>query len=289
MPRRQNYLGFGVALAAIFATGVFASVGLTSPPCQAKHGTCATATPTTTTTATTTATPTPTTTTTATTATPTLTTTTTATTTAASTTTTTAATTTTTTTTATAPPTIVSQLVTPEGATIQVYSDAVGGWTAQKIYDLLAPNAYQLSLIGPALTIKVSAQWASSTTTSVNLVGGVYTGYKANTYLQANGTSAFSNQPDAIIAHEYGHAWSLYHLYITQQGDWTSYLRARGLSGNTNLDTSYMWNRKEILAEDYRLLFGTTSAQDEMTQMNYLIPDARQVAGLKAFLSDTWG
>jgi len=192
-------------------------------------------------------------------------------------------------TTTAAAPTIVSQLVTPEGATIQVYSDAVGGWTAQKIYDLLAPNAYQLSLIGPALTIKVSAQWASSTTTSVNLVGGVYTGYKANTYLQANGTSAFSNQPDAIIAHEYGHAWSLYHLYITQQGDWTSYLRARGLAGNTNLDTSYMWNRKEILAEDYRLLFGTTSAQNEMTQMNYLIPDARQVAGLKTFLSDTWG
>jgi len=282
VPRRQNYLGFGVALAAIFATGVFASVGLTSPPCQAKHGTCATATPTTTTTATTAATPTPTTTTTAT---PTTTTSTTTTTTAAP----TPTTTTTTATTTAAAPTIVSQLVTPEGATIQVYSDAVGGWTAQKIYDLLAPNAYQLSLIGPALTIKVSAQWASSTTTSVNLVGGVYTGYKANTYLQANGTSAFSNQPDAIIAHEYGHAWSLYHLYITQQGDWTSYLRARGLAGNTNLDTSYMWNRKEILAEDYRLLFGTTSAQNEMTQMNYLIPDARQVAGLKTFLSDTWG
>jgi len=282
VPRRQNYLGFGVALAAIFATGVFASVGLTSPPCQAKHGTCATATPTTTTTATTAATPTPTTTTTAT---PTTTTSTTTTTTAAP----TPTTTTTTATTTAAAPTIVSQLVTPEGATIQVYSDAVGGWTAQKIYDLLAPNAYQLSLIGPALTIKVSAQWASSTTTSVNLVGGVYAGYKAYTYLQANGTSSFSNQPDAIIAHEYGHAWSLYHLYITQQGDWTSYLRARGLAGNTNLDTSYMWNRKEILAEDYRLLFGTTSAQNEMTQMNYLIPDARQVAGLKTFLSDTWG
>jgi hypothetical protein len=285
VPRRKNYLGFGVTLAAIFATGVFASVGLTSPPCQAKHGTCATATPTTTT-ATTTATPTPTTATTAMTTTSAATTTT-ATTAAASTTTTTTAATTTTTTAAAS--TIVSQLVTPEGATIQVYSDAVGGWTAQKIYDLLAPNAYQLSLIGPALTIKVSAQWSSSTTTSVNLVGGVYTGYKANTYLQANGTSAFSNQPDAIIAHEYGHAWSLYHLYITQQGDWTSYLQARGLAGNTNLDTSYMWNRKEILAEDYRLLFGTTSAQTEMTQMNYLIPDARQVAGLKAFLSDTWG
>lgn len=183
---------------------------------------------------------------------------------------------------------VIDQMVTPEGATIQVYSDAVGGWTAQKIYDLLKPNAYQLSLIGPVLTIKVSAQWASTTTTSVNQVGGVYTGYKANTYLQANGTSAFSNQPDAIITHEYGHAWSLYHLYTTQQGDWTRYLQARSLAGNTNLDTSYMWNRKEIIAEDYRLLFGTATAQNETTQMNYLIPDARTVPGLHDFLANSW-
>ena len=44
------------------------------------------------------------------------------------------------------------QLVTPEGATINIYSDAVG-WTAEQIYDLLKPNAYQLDVIGPTLTI----------------------------------------------------------------------------------------------------------------------------------------
>ena len=38
------------------------------------------------------------------------------------------------------------QVVTPEGARIQIYS-GVSGWTAQQIYDLLKPNAYQLGLI----------------------------------------------------------------------------------------------------------------------------------------------
>jgi hypothetical protein len=40
--------------------------------------------------------------------------------------------------------------------------------------------------------------------------------------------------------------------------------------------------------EDYRLLFGTTAAQSEMAQMNYQIPDARQVTGLKNFLASSW-
>jgi PKD repeat protein len=185
-------------------------------------------------------------------------------------------------------PVVVDQMVTPEGTTIQIYSDAVGGWTAQKIYDILKPNAYQLSLIGPTLTIKVSAQWSTTTTTSVTNISGSYSNYKAISYLTANGNSSFSSEPDAILTHEYGHAWSLYHLYITQQGDYTGYLTARGLLGNTQLDSSYMWNKKEILAEDYRLLFGTTLAQNEMTQMNYLIPDARTVTGLKNYLANNW-
>jgi hypothetical protein len=180
-------------------------------------------------------------------------------------------------------------MVTPEGATIQVYSDAVGGWTAQRIYDLLAPNAYQLSLIGPTLTIRVQGQYASSTSAGASTdASGHYYGYQATIYLAAITGSTFMLAPDAIIAHEYGHAWSLYHLYITQQGNWSSYLAARGLTGNPNLDTAYMWSKMEILAEDYRLLFGTTAAQNEMTQMNYLIPDARTVAGLKTFLATSW-
>jgi Bacterial Ig domain len=188
-----------------------------------------------------------------------------------------------------APPAgVIDQLVTPEGVTIQIYS-GVTGWTAQQVYDLLKPNAYQLSLVGPHYTIKVQTQYASSTTTSVSgdATNG-YSNYHATTYLSAQAGSNFMLIPDAIIAHEYGHAWSLYHLYMTEGGNWNSYLQARGILGDSRLDTSYMWNRNEMLAEDYRLLFGTLTAQSGMTQMNYQVPDARQVTGLKDFLASSW-
>lgn len=186
------------------------------------------------------------------------------------------------------PPGVVDQLVTPEGATIQIYS-GVTGWTAQQIYDLLEPNAYQLGLIGPHYTIKVQTQYASSTTTGVSgdpTTG--YSNYQAVTYLDAAAGTAFTTIPDEVVAHEYGAAWGLYHLYMTEDGNWNGYLQARGILGDSRLDTNYMWNRSEILMEDYRLLFGTAAAQNEMAQMNYQIPDARQVAGLKDFLSSSW-
>jgi hypothetical protein len=188
----------------------------------------------------------------------------------------------------TLPPGVIDQLVTPEGATIQIYS-GVTGWTAQQVYDLLKPNAYQLNLVGPHYTIKVQTQYASTTTTSVS--GDATTGYsnyQAVTYLDAAAGTNFTLIPDAVIAHEYGAAWGLYHLYMTEDGNWNSYLTARGILGDSRLDSNYLWNRAEILMEDYRLLFGTAAAQDEMAQMNYQIPDARQVAGLKDFLASSF-
>jgi hypothetical protein len=178
--------------------------------------------------------------------------------------------------------------VTPEGATILIYSDAVG-WTAPQVYSLLKANAYQFALIAPYLTVKVTAQYASFEGSSVAGSPGSYTGYQATMYLQADGGSSFATTPDAVMAHEYGHAWTLYHLYYSANGDWSSYLAARGLSGNPLLNSSYMWSTTEMIAEDYRLLFGTLAAQSETAQMNFQIPDARTVTGLKAFLANTWG
>jgi hypothetical protein len=185
-------------------------------------------------------------------------------------------------------PTVIEQMTTPEGAKIQIYSDSVG-WTAQQIYDLLKPNAYQLSLIGSTLTVKVTAQYPSAETSSVSQTNGVYTNYHATMYLQAGSLSSFTTVPDNIVAHEYGHAWTLYHLYLSQSGDWSAWLQARGLTGDSRLESSYMWAKSEMIAEDYRLLFGTQAAQDESRQMNYQIPDARTVAGLKNFFTSVWG
>ena len=48
--------------------------------------------------------------------------------------------------------------------------------------------------------------------------------------------------------------WTLYHLYLSRQGDWSSYLSARGLEGDSRLDTSYAWSRTEIIADTMLML-----------------------------------
>ena len=195
----------------------------------------------------------------------------------------------------TSPPPSSTHMVTSEGVTIDV--DSAGGWTAQDIYDLLKPNALQLNLIGPHLTIKVQDVYASQVATSASGSGGIYTSFNATMYLMG-ANSTFSVQPDAQIAHEYAHAWTLYHLYLTHNGDWSAYLNARWansdgsvlLSGDARLDSTYGWNRREIIADDYRLLFGSALAISERPlHMNGSIPQPSVVTGLRQFLLTTWG
>jgi Bacterial Ig domain len=178
-------------------------------------------------------------------------------------------------------------MVTPEGATIDVSSD-VPGWTAQQIYDLLKPNAYQLSLLGPTLAIKVQTQYVSMTTTGVSEVGGVYENYHATIYLDARAGMIFNDRPDYTIAHEYGHAWSTYHLYMTENGDWSRWLNLRGIASDPRLDSSLTWDRSEMIADDYRMLFATANAVSEAAYINPDVPDPRTVTGLRDFLASTW-
>jgi hypothetical protein len=183
---------------------------------------------------------------------------------------------------------IAQKLVTPEGATIEI-ATGVSGWTTQQVYDLLKPNAYELSLIGPSLTVEVQTQYATDTSTGVAEVGGVYQNYKAIIYLQATPSSVFTTRPDYAIAHEYGHAWATYHLYMTHAGDWSSYLNFRGIASDPRLDTSLSWDRSEMIADDYRMLFGTAAAVSEGAYINPDVPDPRTVPGLRDFLANTWG
>jgi hypothetical protein len=90
---------------------------------------------------------------------------------------------------------------------------------------------------------------------------------------------------DNELFHEYGHAWSLYFAYIVQQDPtMRAYLAARGLTGDVRLNSSYGWSVRELIAEDYRQLFGTPSAQ-AAAQMNREISPAADVVGLKSFLA----
>jgi hypothetical protein len=90
------------------------------------------------------------------------------------------------------------------------------------------------------------------------------------------------------LFHEYGHAWSLYHAYITQQDPaLTDYLEIRGLLGDDRLDTSHAWSRREIIAEDYRQLFGSPQAR-QAPQENRDIPRAADVPDLREYLRDAF-
>ena len=178
-----------------------------------------------------------------------------------------------------------SSTTTPEGTFVDVESD--GPWTASQVAEMLQSNGLD-STVGPRLSVKVQDAYASQLTSSYTKSGSTYTSFTAAMYLKGV-DSGFASQPDSTVAHEYGHAWSLYHLYMSQNGDWSSYLEARGLAGNPKLDTSYSWSRGEIIADDFRLLFGTDEAISQRPQhLNSEIPDPRDVGGLKDFLATVW-
>lgn len=184
--------------------------------------------------------------------------------------------------------------VDPYGVTICINS--AGGWTYSQIESMLVANALELSVVGPHLTIQVQDTYSDSTATSASTSGGVYVSYKAVTYLKGV-NDTFVNQPDATLAHEYGHVWTLYHLYMTHNGSWSSYLNTRWansdgsllLGADPNLDTSYSWMKTEIIADDYRLLFSSPTALAQRTvSLNTQIPDPRNQPGLKDWFLNTW-
>ena len=114
---------------------------------------------------------------------------------------------------------------------------------------------------------------------------GVYTSYHATVYVPY---VSWLDSGDRTLFHEYGHAWSLYYAHIVQQDPTLSaYLEARGVAGDARVGTSYGWDPKEMIAEDYRQLFGSPNAR-QGGQINTDLPPAQDVAGLAEFLRDTF-
>jgi hypothetical protein len=177
-----------------------------------------------------------------------------------------------------------SSTTTSEGT--QVFVDSDGPWTAAQIAGMLQANGLD-STVGPRLTVRVQDTYASQVVTSTSKTGTTYTSFTATMYLKGV-NSQFASYPDATLAHELGHVWSLYHYYMSHNADWSSYLQARGLEGDPRLDTNYQWGTNEIIAEDYRILFGTAAAVSQRPHLNSEIPDPRNVAGLREFLENTW-
>jgi hypothetical protein len=199
---------------------------------------------------------------------------------------------------AAAPPDTQGSWVSPEG--VHIIVNSAGPWTISQIYSMLQANALDLSVVGPGYTIDVQDQFASMTVTSAILQGGTYSDYQATTYLQG-GTSTFSSWPDYVLAREYGIAWSQYYLYMQHDGSWSSFLNVR-LDGSTyngttyqylgqdpRLDSTQTWEEREIIADDYRLSFGSSAAVSERPYpMNSMIVDPRNQFGLGSWLLNHW-
>jgi hypothetical protein len=163
------------------------------------------------------------------------------------------------------------------GLQVKSYDDVVD---AREIYDRLISG----SLVGAEAaftTIRFDFASTGSTSTSAWQTAGTYTDYNAT----SNVSYVSWLNGDGELFHEYGHAWSLYNGYIVQQDPTLArYLAARGLLGDPRIGSSSAWSTREMIAEDYRQLFGTPSAQS-LTQMNRDIPSAKDVPGLREFLA----
>jgi len=163
------------------------------------------------------------------------------------------------------------------GLTVKSYDDAV---SAKEVHDRLMSGA-QVGAEAGYVTIRFDFAQAGQTYSSSIKRNGVYTDFRATSDVTWDGWL----RGDGELFHEYGHAWSRYYATMVQADPaLTAYLEARGLSGDTRVGSAYPWMPGELIAEDYRQLFGTPTAQAD-TQMNRDIPTATEVPGLRSFLS----
>ncbi len=166
------------------------------------------------------------------------------------------------------------------GLRAESFNDAV---EAREVYD-----AVMEGLVGdeaPFTVVRFALTETSYAGVSVVGVDGDYRNFQANLYVSYR---SWLSSWDQTLSHEYGHAWSLYHAYMVQADPTIAgYLEARGLSDDDRVDSSYVWGRGELIAEDYRQLFGSPNAR-QREQANRDIPPAAEVEGLQQYLADVF-
>lgn len=168
-----------------------------------------------------------------------------------------------------------------DGLRVQIFNDAV---EPAIVRDMLLAGSLRGQEISTT-TIQVGLSDTTACPAGIQSSNNVYTSFSATCHISWN---AWLDSPDYSLFHEYGHAWSLYHDYIVQQdGTFIGYLKARGLSGDPRVGTSYKWSPGEMIAEDYRQLFGSPAGQ-AVAQANKEIPPVRDVPGLEDYLRNVF-
>jgi len=174
---------------------------------------------------------------------------------------------------------------------------STGPWTIARVYQLLldaAAGPGDFAQVAPGLRVYVQDAYASQAVAGVNSSGGVTT-FSADLYLKGV-SSTFASYPESQMTHEYGHVWTLRHFYLGHGSSWSDYLSTRWSSADGSLklaqdsrvDSTYTWTTSEIIADDYRLLFGSPTAVAQMAHMNRSIVDPRQQPGLRSWFLSTW-
>jgi hypothetical protein len=168
----------------------------------------------------------------------------------------------------------------PSGLRVETFNDAV---PPEEIYREL-----MLGLVGPEarhVTVRFDLNQSAQTAAGWQGTPGSFSNYSAVIYA---GYDFWLDGGDQGIGHEYGHAWSYYYdLIVQQETGFSRYLVARGLAADPRVNTAYEWNPAEMIAEDYRQLFGSDNAKLAW-QMNREIPTPDQVPGLRAWFLDTF-
>ena len=172
----------------------------------------------------------------------------------------------------------IATYVAPNGLRIESYNDVV---EPERLYDALMVGTLH-GAEQPFTTIRFDYRPDNFCDISAVKSGGTWGNYRALCYVAY---IAWLDSKDTSLFHEYGHAWSQYYAHVVQQDPaLTAYLEKRGLTGDPRLRTSSTWNPSEMIAEDYRQLFGSANAA-AWPQDNQEIPPPSQVPGLREFLS----
>ena len=173
-------------------------------------------------------------------------------------------------------PTGIERQATFDGTTIVV---AAGPWTPHAVHTMLVENGLD-STLGDGLIVRVQSAFPP---TRVTTEPGATP--RSTIWLDAWPRSDFAAQPDRTVAHMVGRLWIARYL-DGERGFWDDYLRLRGLRDDPRLDTSTEWDPVTILADDYRLLFGSELAvAQHPAHMNGALDDPRNVEGMRELLA----
>jgi hypothetical protein len=185
----------------------------------------------------------------------------------------------------------------PEGLLISVSSSQP--WTIAQVYRLVleaSAGPGDFNRMAPMLKVRLQDTYSTLTVTSAVGSPGAYSSFQSTIWLDAT-ASGFISSPEMITTHEYGHAWSEMHLYLDHGGSWSGFQATRWsgpngsptLANDGRLSSSYAWDTREIVADDYRLLFGTETAISQADgHLNPYIVDPRNQPGLKSWFLSTW-